>query len=465
MRKLTFLLTGLVLASTTFGDAIVLKDGTRVEGTIKKVGAQWHVTGADGKVTKVPEGQVRTIEKGGGSANGPATRPEGSAAAGGASGAVADANLASLRRSVEVLSDLDQIIERFERFVGNTKDPAIVAEANKDLAMWRDRRDRGLIKQGTNWVTPAEAEALRGRALGTASAARDQLRVGRVAEAESLVQQTLGEDPANPAALFLRGVILYRQDKLVDARKAFEEVNKSVQQHAPTLNNLAVILGRQNQHGGALTFYDQAMTAAPVNKFILDNVAEALGTMPEENRKGKAVERVIRRFTEQDTLLQQQLSPQGWFRWGSTWVDQKQLDSLKAAEREVQDRLAALEQEFEENKARVAAIDDQIRSNEQEMRELEARSVWRDRDGRLHRIPLGSAYYDLKRENDNLRSEQTRLQHRFNQLREIAKRTQQQLPTPKFTGVQQLVGVEGTPLLPPLAPPQAGAPTTSPVGG
>ena len=71
---------------------------------------------------------------------------------------------------------------------------------------------------------------------------REQLRAGRVAEAESLLQQALNEDPTNPAALYLRGVMLYRADKLVDARKAFEAVNKAVEKHAPTLNNLAVIV-------------------------------------------------------------------------------------------------------------------------------------------------------------------------------------------------------------------------------
>ena len=447
---LSTLLIVLSMTATLLADALVLKDGTRLEGSIKRVGDHWHVTAADGKVTKVPASNVKAIEMGA------PTSPTsgGSPAAPGS----AEVGLASLRRSVEALSDINQIIERFERFISTTKDPAILAEANKDLATWRERRDKGYIKQGTNWVTAEEAEKLRTKSLSTAAAARDQLRAGHVQEAESLLQQALNEDPTNPAALYLRGVMLYRADKLVEARKAFEEVNRQLQQHAPTLNNLAVIGARQNQHGPALTIYDQAMQAQPVNKFILDNVADELGTMPEEARKGKAVERVIRRFTEQDLVLQQQLGPQGWFRWGSTWVDQKQLDALKAAEKEVNAQIATLETEFESNKQRVTEIENRIRTNEQQMRDMEGyRRTYRDKDGRVIFLPLPEAYYDLKRENQNLRDEQGRLQERFNQLREQARRVKQQLPTPKFTGVQQVVGVEGTPLLP--AP---GAPTTSP---
>ena len=457
MRILLTLLIALSLSSTLLADALVLKDGTRLEGSIKKVGDQWHVTGPDGTVTKVPVSSVKSIVLGSG-------KDDNGSAGGGSSAASgnAGAGLASLRRSVEALSDVNQIIERFERFIVNTKDQAVLAEANKDLATWRERRDKGYVKQGTSWVTPEEAEKLRAKSLSTTAAARDQLRAGQVAEAESLLQQSLNEDPTNPAALYLRGVMLYRADKLVDARKAFEAVNKAVEHHAPTLNNLAVIVARQNQHGPALVLYDEAMQAQPVNKFILDNVAEQLGTMPEDARKGKAVERVIRRFTEQDLVLQQQLAPQGWFRWGSTWVDQKQLDELKAAEKEINERIAALEREFEDNKRRVGEIENAIRSNEQQMREMEGhRRSFRDHDGRLVFMPLPEAYYDLKRENQNLRDEQGRVQVRFNQLREQARRTQQQLPAPKFTGVQRLVGVEGTPLL----PPPAGPPTTGPVGG
>jgi len=450
MRTLLTLLIVFLVPTTLLADAIVLKDGTRVEGDLKRVGDHWLITGADGKVNKVPVSNVKAIEMGsvGGSGGGNGTAAPGNAEAG----------LASLRRSVEVLSDINQIIERFERFVSTTKDQAVLAEANKDLATWRQRREQGYIKQGANWVTPEEADKLRTKSLSTAAAARDQFRAGRVQEAESLLQQALNEDPTNPAGLYLRGVMLYRADKLVDARKAFEEVNRQLQQHAPTLNNLAVIGARQNQHGPALTIYDQAMQAQPVNKFILDNVADELGTMPEEARKGKAVERVIRRFTEQDLILQQQLGPQGWFRWGSTWVNQKQLDELKVAEKEVNAQIAALESEFESNKQRVGEIENRIRSNEQQMRDMEGyRRSFRDKDGRVTFLPLPEAYYDLKRENQNLHDEQGRLQERFNQLREQARRTKQQLPTPKFTGVQQIVGVEGTPLLP--AP---GAPATSP---
>lgn len=432
MRWLS-LLIGLILLTPVLADSIVLKDGSRLEGNIKKTDTGWQITATDGKVTNVPAANVKSIELG--------SRGNDSQSS--------NAALASLRRSVDALTDLSRIIERYEQFIANSKDPSVAEEAKKDLATWQDRRARGLVRQGSAWVTPEEAARLREQALVAASQVRDLLRQGQVAEAESAIQQALNADSTNPAVLYLRGVLFYRQDKIVEARKAFEAVNGSVPNHAPTLNNLAVILSRQNASGGALNFYDQAMQAQPVNKFILDNVAEALGTLDDAQRKGQAVQRVIRRFTEQDATLQKQLAAQGLFRWGSTWVDQKQLDALKAAEKEIRDRLAALEKEFEDNKRRVQDIDSEIASNEQAMRELEARSIWRDPDGKLHYSQLPASYYEYKRNNDRLRNEQNALRARFDQLRATAKATQQQLPTPKYTGVMQIVGVEGTPLLPP----------------
>ncbi len=444
MRVCSLLL--LLLATGALADSILLKDGSRLDGTIKKTDAGWQVTAADGKVTVVPLTNVKSIELGSRAPN----------------GANSNAALGSLRRSVEALSDIKKIIERYEQFIANSKDPAVIDDAKKDLATWQDRKARGLVKQGSNWVTAEEAARLREQAVATVAQARDLLRQAQVTEAESAIQQALSADPSNPAALYLRGVLLYRADKLVDARKAFESVNTSIQNHAPTLNNLAVILWRQNASGGSLTYFDQAMLAAPVNKFILDNVAEAIGALSDDQRKGKAMQRVVARFTEQDVILQRQAAAQGMYRWGSTWVDQKELDELKAAEKQIRDRLAQLDKEFEDNKRRLAQIDDEIAANERAMRDIEARSVWRDRDGNLVQMPLPSSYYEYKNNNDKLRREGTSLQARFDQLRNEAKRTQQQLPTPRFTGVMQIVGVEGTPLLPPgnEAPP-ATAPSGS----
>jgi Flp pilus assembly protein TadD len=450
MRSLLFLLIVISLAAIGWADTLVLRDGTRLVGDVKKTDAGYEITGADGKVTKVSASQVQSIELGAG------TGASGGSATGAGAGATTNmssdaasalAALKSLRRSVEALPEINQILERYQRFIDNTKDSKIVEEARKDLAMWKERQSRGMVKHGSKWMTAEQAAEMIAKANATAQEARELLRAGKQTEADAAIGTALDQDPTNPAALFLRGIVLYRADKLIDARKAFETVNTQVDKHAPTLNNLAVIHGRQKQPGPALNLYDQAMQAAPVNKFILDNVADALGTMPENDRKGAQYQRVARRFAEQDQLLQKQMAPQGWYRWGSQWVDQKALDQLKEAEKAVRAKMAAMQSDFDQSKARIAQIDQEVAQNTRQMDDLRSRSLYYDPiTKRTVTYPLPQAYYDLQNKNQSLRQEQSALNAKLNTLKEQASHIQQELPTPRFTGIQQIVGVEGMPM-------------------
>jgi tetratricopeptide (TPR) repeat protein len=207
--------------------------------------------------------------------------------------------------------------------------------------------------------------------LRQADLARRALKAGKFQEAESILNETLATDPQNAAAHYLRGLLLYRQDQLMPARREFEQVNTLVPNHAPTLNNLAVVLARQNQHPASLNFYDQAMLASPRDKELLNNVAEAVYMMP-DNVHGTAVaQRVLRRFTEQDEELSRELERQGVHRWGATWVTSEQLEQLKQAEREAKDKLDQLASEFDAVKVRITNIERDIEENERAMRRLE----------------------------------------------------------------------------------------------
>jgi Flp pilus assembly protein TadD len=458
---IVFLATTVAAACLAGGDVVILKDGTRLEGDVKRGSDGWLITLPDGTTRTVASGAVRSIELG--ASSGPTSGP-----ARGSESAAAELGLASLRRSVEALSDLNQIIQRYERFIENTRDARIVAEAQIDLSMWRQRRDRGLVKYGNQWISPQQVQSLQSQATSLAIEARQQMRQNRLREAEQLLQQALELDPYNPSAHYLKGVALYRQNKFAEARKEFEAVNARLERHAPTLNNLGVILYRLNAQNAALNYFDQAMEAEPVNRFILDNVAEALGAIPpDEQRKNNLVARVVRRFAEQDLVLQQQLAQLGLYRWGGQWVNQKVLDELKAAERQVRERLQAIQMEFDQATARMAQIDDQIRRNQDEIAELRRLSLFIDKDGKAHMIPLPRRYYDLLDENRSLEEEKRSLLTRQATLREQVKRVQQQVPVPQFTGIMQIVGVEGMPAAPetaepPPAPPINAWPSTGP---
>jgi Flp pilus assembly protein TadD len=427
MRRFCLFLA-MILAGAASAGVIVLKDDTRLEGDVKRTPDGWTITTTDGSVQNVAPDAVKSIELG-------SSQKSGQSAEG----------LASLRRSVEALGDINQIIDRYQHFIANAKDAQVLADAQSDLSTWQQRKDQGLIKHGNKWIAPEDAATLAANASAAAEQSRDLIRQNRMKDADALLQQALSDDPTNPSVLYLRGVVLFRQEKLVDARKSFEGANTTEPGNAPTLNNLAVVLWRQNQQPGAMNFYDQAMLASPVNKFILDNVAEALGTMPDDLKKSPAVARALRRFTEQDTLLQQQMAAQGQYRWGSTWVDQKKLDELKIAEKQVHEKMAAMQNDFDQTKARITELDSEMQQNQQIMNDLQVTAVVRDAKGNIIYAPLPQSYYDLQAKNNQLKSEQDSLRSKMASLQDQAKHIQQDIPVPQFTGVQQIVGVEGMP--------------------
>jgi tetratricopeptide (TPR) repeat protein len=455
MRHAAFIFALLIGASLTLADIVTLKDGTRLEGDVKKTDGGWTVTTRDGKVVTVTAEQVKSIAVGGAvTSNGKDPAAE------------AMSGLLSLRRSVENVSDLKQIIDRFKKFIDTHKDTPAATEAQKDLAMWQERLEHGLVKLGTHWVSPEERSRIADQAQVLAEQARDLMLHGRVRDADPILQQALDADPQCVPALYLRGVALYQNNKIPDARKIFEAVNSIISDHAPTLNNLGVILWRQNAIMPALNYYDQAIVAEPINKVLLDNVAEALSTVPDNDRKNQIAQRIFRHFTEQDTRLQEVMAAQGFYRWGSTWVDRPTMERYRDQEKAVNEKLTQAKTEFETSKRRLQDIDAQIAQIDDSLRRMEADTIWRDPStGKLIRYPLPASYYDLQNEQSKLRDERKQIVAKATAAQEQVKSLQAQLPKPKFTGVHQLIGPEGAPVMvPPPASQPASAPTSQHAG-
>src|SRR5438045_5371239 len=101
MRRFAALITILGLGLTASADVVHLKDGSRLDGDVKKGPAGYTVTMADGKVKTVSSDQVKSIEL--------AATP--------GSPDAAKEKLASLRRSVEYLDDPKKIIARYQSFI------------------------------------------------------------------------------------------------------------------------------------------------------------------------------------------------------------------------------------------------------------------------------------------------------------------------------------------------------------
>jgi tetratricopeptide (TPR) repeat protein len=435
----------LALATAASADVVLLKDGTTLDGDVKRGPDGYLVTQADGAVKALPFEDVKSIEL--------ATAPP-------LTKSSAQEKLASFRRSVEYSDDINRIIEKYQRFIEQNTGTVMEADARKDLATWQERRDKGLVKFGSRWVEPSTRAKLQEAAYQQAATARRLLKQGKFQEAESMLNGAIQEDPQNAAAHYLRGLLHYRQDHLMPARRSFETVNVIVPNHAPSLNNLAVILSKQNQHATALNVYDQAMIASPKNADVLNNVAEAIYGMPDAVRGTAVAQRVLRRFTEQDEDLAREMEKQGLHRWGATWVTDEQLVQLKQAEREAKDKLDQLASEFDAVKVRISNIESEIAENERAMRRLETSAYVRDINGQIWQSALPPVYGELQADNRKLTLERQQQFTEMDKLREQARAVNRNLPVPKYSGIQRMMDETHAPVVGPSAAAPATTTTT-----
>ncbi len=430
-KLLVMALAGCFLAVVSLrADVIHLKDGTQIEGDVRKADGGWRVTIPGGASQFLPGEKVASIEL--------KSKTPGPDAA--------DSRLASLRRAVEHLDSIPAVLKRYEQFIDQNKNTPAVADAKADIALWQQRQSAGMVKYGSQWVTPAERDELAAKAYEVTGDARQLIKQGRLKEADALLVKVLAADAKNVSALYLKGTIALRQDQLPAARKSFEATDALAPNHAPTLNNLGVILWRQNQFVASINAYNQAMIASPGDQRILNNVAEALHALSPKDQSAAVVKRASSRFQSQDHDLAQKLAASGWYRWGATWVTAAQLEQLKEAEKQIKTKLDALAGDFQSVQSKIAEIDSSIDSNNRALRNIEASSYVQDAMGNIFRIGYPQVYFDIQRDTTGLQNKRLLEVRKLDQLRKQAAVIQQQLPVPRYTGIQRPIGVEGTPL-------------------
>jgi uncharacterized protein YlxW (UPF0749 family) len=203
---------------------------------------------------------------------------------------------------------------------------------------------------------------------------------------------------------------------------------------------------------GALNFYLQAMAAAPGTRAVLDNVAEALNALPAKERSFPLARKAARVFAEQDTDLQRRMAAAGFYRWGSTWVDRARYERLQAIEKEIKAKIDDLSTQYDATKKKVDQIDADVDDDVRRMRFIEQTSVAVDANGNVVQLPLPARYYELQRDVRQLSADRADYVAKLDGLRAQARRVQAQMPTPRFTGQQRMIGAEGTPGAPPVSP-------------
>lgn len=413
------------------GDVVHLKDGGTLEGIVKHSEDGWIVrTGT--KTIHVLAQDVESIELT------PATNP---------SPLEAGERLASLRRSVESLGDLNEIVARFQRFVDQGTDAATTADARKDLAIWQDRLQQKMVKVGSKWVTAADRDKLVEQAAASAETARQLMKQGRSKEAEPLLAGVVETDPQNATALYLIGILRYQQEQLPAARKAFEATDAIIPNHAPTLNNLGVVQWRQHQFIAALQSFDAAMLSRPGEKTILDNVLVALQQLPADLQKSPVTIKAARHFSEQDQKLAEQMARAGMHRYGSLWVSDNDMAQIRAQEKQIQDQLDQLSGQFDRATQHVDQLTNDIADDQSQMDRIASSSYAIDpRTGVAVSMPLPSTYYDLQHDIQRLQRVRDSEASRLDMIKKQAQDLQKSRPSVRSQAVMVVIGAEGTPI-------------------
>lgn len=414
-----------------FADIVILSNGTRLEGDLERTADGYNVTTADGKVVKVASKQIASVE----------VKP-------GTTGNDAKKRLESLRKSAEKMADARLVISRYKEYLARFAGTDAADDALADLSLWEDRVAKHMTLAAGKWVTPEELGVIQGEAQASATKARDLIAAGKLREAGPLLDLALRQDPKSAPALFLRGVVQYRQEQFGPARKSFDTVLQLTPDHGPTLNNLAVVFWRQEQYPAAMKFFDAALAAAGGEERVVNNVAEALNALPKEQRDSQLAKKLVARFQEREDALRKKMEQRGLYRWGAAWVKAAEMDQLQELEREIEGKIKDLEAEFERTQDQIELTDSNIAETQRSIRRIEATNYGRDASGRPVKLAYPRIYYQLQQDLADLRQKRVDLMAHLDSLRSEAKAVRRELPVPRYTGVQRIIEAEGTPLIP-----------------
>lgn len=432
------------LASPALGDVVHLNNGTTLEGQVRRTRDGYIITDASGKVTTITSTDVTSIEL-----KKPAPGRDAAAE-----------QLESLRRSLERVADPAVAVQRYAKFISEHPGSPAAAQAGQEMGQWQERADKGLRRVGKRWGTKDELVRILSEVDQAAGQAAGLIGAGKTSAASDILQKALVLAPEDPMLLYLKGLVLFQQDRLVPARQAFEGVAKELPDHAPTHNNLAVILWKTRALIPALAEYDKALSADPGNRTILDNVAEALHALPETYRKNQITKKLVSRFDDLDAEMQKKMAKQGLYRLGSQWVPADDFKSFHATQANARERMDSYKNDSLTLQTRLMQIDRTIDDDMHLMNSIlqEQTQVVRSYDydsltgaptpngqGPIRQYPLPQRYFDLEKEVVALKAEKATKTRQLQQLPRLVADAQKNADQKCYTGTQNLIGLDSAP--------------------
>ena len=145
----------LVLAGIAQGATLKLKDGTTLEGDVKKLGGSYSVRLKDGTTKLVPASDVVSAE----GVDGPAAPAVGSASAGSSAGK--SASFASVARSADRAETPLIAATLWQKYIDDNPAAPDLGQAKAELKKWQDMTAQGAEKIKGKWVSGEELKELK----------------------------------------------------------------------------------------------------------------------------------------------------------------------------------------------------------------------------------------------------------------------------------------------------------------
>ena len=149
--------------------------------------------------------------------------------------------------------------------------------AEEQLPVWEERAKKNMVRVGSRWLDPAEANDLKRQVRQLVEEAMRLLEVGQDEAAIKKCVKASKLDPDAILADFLLGLgyALVACDAK-DANRHFAECVRRDPQHVSALNNLALSEVRLRQYTQALAHWQAALKVAPAAPEIIQNLGRLL---------------------------------------------------------------------------------------------------------------------------------------------------------------------------------------------
>lgn len=275
-RFLVVVGTILFTISIASAEKIVLKDGTVLEGTVIKQGANYWVKTKDGKSRSVAAEDVASI--GSASATKPSSAHDDTTPSSVKAGT--SAAFVSTKRKADGVETPVAAVAIWQEFIDNNADSPDLAAAKDEAARWQKMADDGAEKINGKWIGGDERKQIVTKASKLTMEAGEDLRNNQTLNAVKKLEEAQKLYPNSFEVNFLLGYLGMMQHKEDDAIKYFEQALRMRPDSPEALTNMGIALSTKKQYEKSILSIYRAAQASD-SKEVAQNLVNAISAAPQ----------------------------------------------------------------------------------------------------------------------------------------------------------------------------------------